>query len=115
MSRENMQIDDQPGSRAGCRVLRLTGPLVLTTIFGFQSLVRADTCQSLIIDFANVPYVDSAGIGALVGAYVSRQHAGRSLALVAVCQRIRHALEVAHVEQFFRFFDSVAEAEGVAA
>ena len=73
--------------------------------------MRADQSRSLIIDFANVPYVDSAGIGALVGAYVTRQHGGRSLALVGVSDRIHNALNVTRVEQFFRFFDSVGAAE----
>lgn len=83
----------------------------MTTMFEFQSMVRADTSRSLIIDFSNVTYVDSAGIGALVGAYVTRQHSGRTLALVGVSERIHHALKVTRVEEFFRFFDSVSAAE----
>ncbi|MFZ2086759.1 MAG: STAS domain-containing protein, partial [Candidatus Sulfotelmatobacter sp.] len=77
----------------------------------FQATVRADTSHSLIIDFSNVPYVDSAGIGALVGAYVTRQNNGRSLALVGVSERIHNALKVTRVERFFRFFNSVNAAE----
>ncbi len=87
----------------------------MTTIFEFQATVRADTSRALIIDFSNVPYVDSAGIGALVGAYVTRQNGGRSLALVGVCERIHNALNVTRVEQFFRFFDSVSAAEQASA
>ncbi len=115
MPHDSLHIDDQSGIREGCRVLRLSGPLVLTTMFAFQSTVRADTSQSLIIDFSSVPYADSAGIGALVGAYVTRQRNGRNLALVGVCERVRHALQVTRVEQFFRFFDSVSAAEGASA
>jgi anti-sigma B factor antagonist len=111
MPQDSLRIDDQPGSQSGQRILRLDGALVMTTVFGFQAIVRADTSRSLIIDFTNVPYVDSAGIGALVGAYVTRQHGGRSLALVGVSERIHNALKVTHVEQFFRFFDSVSAAE----
>ena len=91
--------------------MRLTGPLVITTMFGFQAQVRADTSQALILDFTGVPYADSAGIGALVGAYVSRQKDNRSLSLVGINDRVRAVLKVTHVEQFFRFFDSVAAAE----
>ena len=83
----------------------------MTTMFNFQAIIRADTSQTLIIDFGKVPYVDSAGIGALVGAYVTRQHSGRNLALVGVSERIHNALKVTRVEQFFRFFDSVSAAE----
>jgi anti-sigma B factor antagonist len=64
-----------------------------------------------MLDFANVPYVDSAGIGALVGAYVTHQKDGRSLYLIGVRQRVKDALKVTHVQEFFRFVDSVAAAE----
>ena len=111
MPQDSLRIEDKPGSQPGQRVLTLDGALVMTTMFQFQSLVRADTSRSLIIDFTNVKYVDSAGIGALVGAYVTRQHSGRNLALVGVSERIHNALKVTHVEQFFRFFHSVSAAE----
>jgi len=55
--------------------------------------------------------VDSAGIGALVGAYVNHNKDGRSLALVAVNERVRNALGVTRVEQFFRFFNSIPDAQ----
>jgi anti-sigma B factor antagonist len=111
MPHESLRIEDEPGTQPGQRILRLDGALVMTTMFEFQAMVRADTSRSLIIDFANVPYVDSAGIGALVGAYVTRQHSGRNLALVGVSERVHNALKVTRVEQFFRFFDSVSAAE----
>jgi anti-sigma B factor antagonist len=85
--------------------------LTLPNVFGFQSRVRADNSRGLILDFSAVPLADSAGIGALVGAYVTRQKDGRSLGLVGVNQRIHQALEVTRVEQFFRFFGTVDEAE----
>jgi anti-sigma B factor antagonist len=115
MQRDTLRIDDQPGKHPEQRILRLEGALVMTTMFEFQSMVRADQSRALIIDFTNVPYVDSAGIGALVGAYVNRQHGGRSLALVGVSDRVRGALGVTRVEQFFRFYDSVDAAEAASA
>jgi anti-sigma B factor antagonist len=115
MPQEVLRIEDQPGAHTEQRILRLNGALVMTTMFEFQATVRADKSRALIIDFSNVPYVDSAGIGALVGAYVTRQHGGRSLALVGVSDRIHNALKVTRVEQFFRFFDSVSAAEAATA
>ena len=114
MNEQPLHIEDLPGSRAGIRVLRLAGPLTLFTVFGFQSKVRADESQALILDFTSVPLMDSAGIGALVGAYVSRQRAGRILRLVGVNQRIHQALEVTRVESFFHFYGTVLEAEQAA-
>jgi len=110
MPPEPLVIDDIPGPKAGQRILRLTGPLTMTNLFNFQAQVRADTSRSLILDFTHVSYVDSAGIGALVGAYVTHQSGGRSLSFVAVSDRVRSALQVTHVEQFFQFFDTLEAA-----
>jgi anti-anti-sigma factor len=111
MPEQALHIEDHPGSRTGIRVLRLAGPLTLPNLFGFQSKVRADDSRALILDFTDVPLADSARIGALVGAYVSRQKGGRSLRLVGVNQRIHQALGITQVEKFFHFFGTVAEAE----
>ena len=114
MPDQPLQIEDISGSREGIRILRLSGPLTLTNVFGFQAKVRADNSRGLILDFTAVPLADSAGIGALVGAYVSRQRDGRSLGLVGVNQRIHQALEVTRVENLFQYFATVAEAEQAA-
>jgi anti-sigma B factor antagonist len=108
MPQEPLTIEDIPGSEEGRRVLRLNGPLTLTTLFDFQAKVRADKSRVLILDLTNVPYVDSAGIGSLVGAYVTQ---GRKLLLVGVSDRVRAALGVTHVEQFFHFYNAVDDAE----
>ncbi len=111
MPQEPLLIEDFAGPKDGQRILRLTGPLVLTTLFDFQSKVRSDTSRTLMLDFTNVPYVDSAGIGALVGAYVTHQKDGRNLYLIGVNQRVQDALQVTRVKQFFQFIDSVAAVE----
>src|SRR6202163_1551174 len=103
MPQEPLVIEDIPGPKDGQRILRLTGPLTMSTLFDFQSRVRADTSRVLLLDFTNVPYVDSAGIGSLVGAYVTRQKDGRSLYLIGVSQRVKDALQVTRVKQFFQF------------
>ena len=84
---------------------------MLSTLFHFQSTLRAKDAPALLIDFTGVPYIDSAGIGALVSAYVTHNKDGRSLALVGVNDRVRNALIVTRVESFFRFFPTLEEAE----
>ena len=111
MRQEPLLIEDIHGTPHDTRVLRLSGPVTISNFFQFQSLVRGNTSRKLILDLAGVPYIDSAGIGALVGAYVTRQNSKRRLGLVGVCQRVRDVLKVTHVEQFFQFFDSVQAAE----
>lgn len=111
MPQESLQIEDLSGLPDGQRVLRLKGPVTIANFFQFQSLVRGNTSRHLILDLAEVPYMDSAGIGALVGAYVNHQKEGRSLALVGVTDRVRGALQVTRVEQFFKFYESQAAAQ----
>ena len=110
MPQEPLHVEDIPGPPHEYRVLRLSGPVTISNFFEFQSLVRGDTSRKLILDLSGVPYIDSAGIGALVGAYVNHQKDGRSLALVGVTKRVRDAMQVTRVEQFFRFYETEAAA-----
>lgn len=107
MTDEKLTIEDLPSAGDGQRVLRLTGPLVLNSFFAFQTLIREDKSSVLMLDFTGVPYIDSAGIGALVGAYVNRQKDGRRLLLVGVAPRVRTALQVTKVDHFFQFSDTL--------
>src|SRR5215471_1365898 len=111
MPQEPLQIEDISGTPHDYRVLRLSGPVTISNFFEFQSLVRGNTSRKLILDLSGVPYIDSAGIGALVGVYVNHQKNGRSLALVGVNKRVRDAMQVTRVEQFFRFYDTEATAQ----
>ena len=114
MPQEPLQIEEVSGTPDGVRVLRLNGPVLLTNFFEFQSKVRASASPTLILDLGGVPYMDSAGIGALVGAYVTHQKDGRRLALVGVTTRVRNTMQVTRVEQFFQFYDTVEAAQATA-
>jgi anti-sigma B factor antagonist len=103
-------VDIVPNESTASRVLRLSGPLTLSNLFEFQSLVRADYSQGTIIDMTLVPYVDSAGIGSLIGAHVSHQRNGRKFALVGVNDRVLNVLKITHVENVFSIHNSVEEA-----
>ena len=110
-----MQLEVLPGRRAGEYVVRMNGPLMLGNISEFQQKVRSDKSLSLILDLSQVPFIDSAGIGALVGVHVSRKKEGRRLALVGVNDRVREALRTTNVEQFFAIFFTQEEAEAASA
>lgn len=106
MPQEPLHIEDVQGGPDGERLLRLNGPITISNFFEFQSMIRGNTSRRLVIDFTQVPYIDSAGIGALVGAYVNHSKDGRSLALAGVNKRVRDALTVTRVEQFFNFISA---------
>ncbi len=77
-------------------------------------MVRADNANLLIIDMADVPYIDSAGIGSLVGAHVSREQGGRKLIVAGASERIINALKVTRVEQLFTFAPDIEQAKAQA-
>lgn len=106
-----LTIETRDGAAPGHRVMKLAGPLVLKNIFDFQPAVRGETAPLLVLDMTEVPYVDSAGIGALVNVHVSCQRSGRKLALVGVNKRSRDVLGITQVESLFRFYDTVEQAE----
>lgn len=114
MATEKMQIVTTVGARDGQKVLALKGPLTIHTIFGFQTAVREDSTAALIIDFSGVPFMDSAGLGALVGARVALQKANRSLAIAGLNTPVKALLEMSKVSQFFRIFPTVQEAQAAA-
>ena len=99
---------------AGTSILRLHGPLLLGNLFSFQSTVRSDDASLLIVDVSDVPYIDSAGIGCLVGAHVSRENAGRKLVLAGAGDRLVSALQVTRVDQLFTFAPDVEQAKAKA-
>jgi len=104
------KVEDASGSA----VIRLHGPLLLGNFFPLQSMVRSDTSSLLIIDLADMPYIDSAGIGCLVGAHVSREHSGRKLVLVGANERLLTSLKVTKVDNLFTFAPSVEQARAQA-
>jgi len=80
-------------------VLRLHGPLLLGNSFRFRPWCAPIT-PTCLIDVADMPYIDSAGIGCLVGRNVSRENSGRKLVLVGATTAAT-SLKVTRVDQLF--------------
>jgi anti-anti-sigma factor len=95
-------------------VLRVHGPLLLGNFFPLQTEVRANSSDLLILDVADMPYIDSAGIGCLVGAHVSREASGRKLIIVGASERLLISLKVTKVDQLFTFAPTVEQARAQA-
>ena len=107
MSELKIQTEDTPG---GVKIFRLAGPLVLNTLFEFQDLARANAGSAILVDLAGVPYMDSAGLGVLLGIWVSCQRKGAGFGIAGAADRIRTLFKVAHVDGLIPTFDSVETA-----
>jgi len=107
----NPLVVERLGDVAGQGVLCLRGPLTMENILPFQNaLRREENAESVILDLSEVPYLDSSGLGSLVSAYVSRQKAGRRVALSGVNERVFRLFEITRVESLFLIFPTIDDA-----
>ncbi len=108
---DELQIQRSAGSASDVTILTLNGPLTLTTLFDFQAAVRQPDLQSTIIDFAGVPYMDSAGLGILLSHWAHTQRIGAKFAIVAMSGKVRVILEMTGVAKLLPFYPSASDAE----
>jgi anti-sigma B factor antagonist len=111
MTADRLSIERMAGSAEGICILKLRGSLSLQTVPQFLQVVRAEKAPGVILDFSEVPLVDSAGVGALIQTHVGLSRNQRRLGLSGLNPRILAVLEVTRVRNLFPIFDSVADAE----
>lgn len=106
-----LAVETRPGGVPESIIVALKGPLVVYDLFSIQRLLREDLTAHTIMDMTEVPYMDSAGVGMLINAYVSRQKSGRTFALVGVKDRPMAVLKITHVDSVIPRYASIEEAE----
>ena len=79
-----------------------------------QAVVEAvaDGCRGLILDISALDFVDSFGIGAVVGALKRLRQRGGDLALVCPSPRVRRVFEICDLDRIIAFHDSIDSAAG---
>jgi len=103
---KDLKIEIEAGA-SGVRIFRLAGPLTLGSIFEFQDLARSDIHSAVVIDLSGVPYMDSAGLGAVLGIMASCQRTHRGFGIVGATDRIQTLFSVAGVSGLIPAFASV--------
>jgi anti-sigma B factor antagonist len=110
-------VDDQltlqilDGARPGEKVMVLEGVLNAETAFQFRDSVRKNDFATLVVDMSGVRYVDSSGLGVLIGAYVSFEQKCRRLLLAGLNDRIWSLFRTCKIEDVFTRYPTVADAE----
>jgi len=99
------------GSLEGERILKLSGPFTLSTVFDFQDAMRANHPPIMIVDLTDVPYMDSAALGSLLGLHVSCQHHERRYAVVGASDRLQTVFRVFGVNKILVLYSSLAQAD----
>jgi anti-anti-sigma factor len=106
-----VRIEISGGSRPGVVVLKVHGPLEITNFGEFEDLTRGNEAPILIIDLAEVPYIDSAVLGSMVAMHVACARNQRKYALINSNQRIRNMLTVSGVGEVLVSFPTLSAAE----
>ena len=83
--------------------------LVLDNAMWFKEKWGWSLC--LILDMAGVEFVDSAGLGALVGAFASARHQEARIKLANLTQILREQLIITKLSTVFEVYNSVEEAK----
>jgi anti-anti-sigma factor len=79
------------------------GRVVSDTAHILQDEVRRLITQFkiIVLDLNDVSYMDSSGLGALVGIYVSARRGGRQLKLVHLSARVKELLRISNLSSVF--------------
>ena len=72
----------------------------------------ADGCRLLILDISELDFVDSFGLGAVVGALKRLRQRGGELALVCPSPRIRRVFEICDLDRILALHESIDSASG---
>jgi anti-sigma B factor antagonist len=107
-----LSIEHLPGSTPGTSIYRLSGPVTLRNLFDLQAKLRGgDPPPVTILDLSGVPYMDSAGMGAVINHYVRCTNKGVKLIVAGVTPRVMELFKLTKVNSVIALAGTVAEAE----
>lgn len=86
-------------------------------MFGEEATALRDSLKEalkktpkLVLNLSEVTYIDSGGLGMLVGVYSSARAAGADIKLTGLGQRLRDVLQITKLATVFEVFDTEQEA-----
>lgn len=93
-------------------VLTITGDLEMSSVPGFRQAVieaLADGDRHIIVDFGGTDFIDSTGLGALIGALKRVRVLEGSLQIVCPQERLQELFELTDLHKVFTLHETVAE------
>lgn len=107
-----LSIERKDGKNAGTQIFRVTGPLTLHNLFTFQGELRdGELPRVSILDLDGVPYMDSAGIGAVINYYTHCENRGARMVVTGVNSRVFELFKLTRVHSVIPMAATVEEAE----
>jgi anti-sigma B factor antagonist len=98
----------------GITILDLSGKIVLgegsVTIRDAVRDVLAKGSNKILLNLADINYIDSSGIGELVSALTAVKNAGGSLKLLQLTKKVKDLLQITKLYTVFDIYDDEATA-----
>jgi anti-sigma B factor antagonist len=113
MASENLQVVASQSSH-GQKIFSLKGPVTIDTVVKLQDALRSEASLVLILDFTEVPFIDTSGVGALVAVHVGARKSDRKILFAAFNSQARAVLELMHLNQVFPTYHTIRDAEAAA-
>ena len=104
-------VQIRSGESPAAIIISITGPLVLDHLVEIQNICLSRVEPVLIFDLEQLSYLDSAAVGFLVHAYVTRVKTGKTLVLSGVSGNAKKILDIANVTSLFSMYRSPEDAE----
>jgi anti-anti-sigma factor len=108
---EQIEVVRDSGVTGSTAIIRLKGPLTLSTLFTLQNVLREIPDSDTIIDLTEVPYIDSAGLGTILSHWSHTQRTGHKFALTGASPRINLLLEITKVNTVLPLFATAEAAD----
>ena len=108
-----MEFGVAVASRGEWQVLTVTGEIDMATAPRFRQRLLAvisTGVQNVVIDLSSVDFIDSTGLGVLMGAAKRVRSAGGDIRLVSVGSRLSDLIELTRLDRVLDVFDSLAAA-----
>ena len=99
MPDEDHSLSFQIERNEDAAVVKCHGRMVTWGTDDFQEAVKSllPGTKQIVIDLADLRFVDSMGLGALVRLYVSAQQAGSRLRVEHLGKQVRNVMEITHL------------------
>lgn len=98
----------------GVFVLDLKGKLTIgENVAEMREVVRElseSRCRNILVNLANVSYMDSIGVGSLVAAFTTTTNMGGQMKLLHLGKRVHHLLSITKLLTVFEAFDDERQA-----
>jgi len=108
-----MNLKTETREADGITIVTCTGKI----IFGEEANTLRDVLKRrlsetkhIVLNLSGVSYIDSGGLGTLVGVYSSARSAGADIKMVGLSQRLRDVLAITKLAAVFEMYESDSQA-----